>query len=860
MKKFLPIFLILPIFLSFNAFGQTAAIGDYSDFPGQQIVVPVVVTDFYNVGGITLFIDFDPDVLDYISFNNPSGLPNLLVNAFNPGGGRYTVGITLSTTDPINIAAGTLLELVFFYNGGETGLDFFEGLGGCEIVTIDDQQLSVTYGNGSITQLSSAIVNIPDQLNMSPGNLSVPIEVDFSEVNLGVGSFTFEIVFDEANLTYQSITPVGISSGFLINTLSGPNRLAIQWVNPDFPSGGSNLNGTMLTINFDYLGGNTSLEFLNTNCIMSDNEAESVSVYYSDGLITQDLSEAIVISLPHIEANPGTTVNLPLSGTNLENIGSFEFHIAFNATALDFVGLDNIHNSLSEDDFILNEIGGVVLISWINFSNPITLADATLFDLVFNFSGGDSQFIFDRQQSELADASTTEPQNAFYQDGSIAEIIAFDGVITIPHALATPGAQAIVPVYATGLNNLGAINLAIEYNPTVLTTPGVINVNPLLLNNGSFSANYAFGVLYFEWVVNPELLNNGPDIPEGAELFEMQFNFPGGTSALEFNTAECEISQADIDISPIIVSYINGSVIGGIVSLELSTITANPSQIALGETSDITVQLKDPLGDNLTASGGTVLLSTTAGTLSAVTDNNNGTYSATLTGSGPGVATITGTLNAAPFTDTEEVVIMEEFFTVRVFLEGLYKGGRIMRRAQQLVENQLVDRFTPPVAEQITVQFHVPGSYGVTFYSVTNVNLNEDGYAEVSLPSGMPLNAPYYLTIRTRNHLETVSATTINPITVSEYDFTTAANKAYGSKQKFIENYEGQDIFVTFAGDTDQNGLININDAGPINAGIILGTRGYLTEDVNGDGILNINDAGPVNANISNGITSVIPN
>jgi len=89
-----------------------------------------------------------------------------------------------------------------------------------------------------------------------------------------------------------------------------------------------------------------------------------------------------------------------------------------------------------------------------------------------------------------------------------------------------------------------------------------------------------------------------------------------------------------------------------------STIAANPTSITANgtATSAITVQLKDSVGNNLTSSGGTVALSTTAGTLSAVSDNNNGTYTATLTApTTTGTATLSGTLDGTPLSNTTTV-------------------------------------------------------------------------------------------------------------------------------------------------------------------------------------------------------------
>src|SRR5205823_456626 len=59
----------------------------------------------------------------------------------------------------------------------------------------------------------------------------------------------------------------------------------------------------------------------------------------------------------------------------------------------------------------------------------------------------------------------------------------------------------------------------------------------------------------------------------------------------------------------------------------------------------ITVQARDQNNNNLTTGGATVLMSKSGGgTLSSVTDNGNGTYTATLTSLSTGSATVTATL------------------------------------------------------------------------------------------------------------------------------------------------------------------------------------------------------------------------
>ena len=84
-----------------------------------------------------------------------------------------------------------------------------------------------------------------------------------------------------------------------------------------------------------------------------------------------------------------------------------------------------------------------------------------------------------------------------------------------------------------------------------------------------------------------------------------------------------------------------------------STISANPTSIQANgtTTSTITIQLKDSSNNNLTTTGGTVAVTTTAGTLGTVVDNNNGTYTVTLTSAvTAGTATLGFSINGTTAT------------------------------------------------------------------------------------------------------------------------------------------------------------------------------------------------------------------
>ncbi len=102
-------------------------------------------------------------------------------------------------------------------------------------------------------------------------------------------------------------------------------------------------------------------------------------------------------------------------------------------------------------------------------------------------------------------------------------------------------------------------------------------------------------------------------------------------------------------------------VTAGAASETTSLITANPTVVLNdgSSTSTITVTLKDEFGNLLTSGGDAVALSitpTALGSLGGVTDNSDGTYSATLTSSTTlGTDNITGTVNAITIVDDVDV-------------------------------------------------------------------------------------------------------------------------------------------------------------------------------------------------------------
>ncbi len=147
---------------------------------------------------------------------------------------------------------------------------------------------------------------------------------------------------------------------------------------------------------------------------------------------------------------------------------------------------------------------------------------------------------------------------------------------------------------------------------------------------------------------------------------------------------------------PIVITATNGIspdatqpftlTIGQAPSLANSFVTVSPGSVQAGNTSTITLQGVDVYGNDLTVGGLSVAFALGSGggqgTLSAVTDRGNGTYTATFTGTMAGSNTITATIGGQPVTSTAPSITVTpgpiepvQFGRVSTLLPSVQLGG-----------------------------------------------------------------------------------------------------------------------------------------------------------------------------------------
>ncbi len=183
-----------------------------------------------------------------------------------------------------------------------------------------------------------------------------------------------------------------------------------------------------------------------------------------------------------------------------------------------------------------------------------------------------------------------------------------------------------------------------------------------------------------------------------------------------------------------------------------------------------------------------------------------------------------------------------------LYLEGFYAGGYLMRPALYNQGRSL----DLTIADTITIELH-PALSPLFVEAHVKTLLHTNGNADCKIPVAY---GNYYVVIKHRNNVETWSA---NPIaftgTFAGYDFSYAANTAYGNNQVEVE----PGIFALHSGDINQDENVDLLDASLLETDINNFQFGYFATDINGDGNVDLLDAPIVESNINGFVFSSHP-
>ena len=185
---------------------------------------------------------------------------------------------------------------------------------------------------------------------------------------------------------------------------------------------------------------------------------------------------------------------------------------------------------------------------------------------------------------------------------------------------------------------------------------------------------------------------------------------------------------------------------------------------------------------------------------------------------------------------------------LKLFFQGYFAGSSLMNPVM-LNQGESLDAL---ITDSITVELRDAVSpYGL-LESQRGI-LHTDGNSTITFSN---IASPCYIVITHRNGLQTWSANPIQFTTPTiTYDFTIAANKAYGDNQLEIE----PGVWAIYTGDLNYDENIDLLDATEIEMDIQNFVFGYYSTDLNGDGNVDLLDLPIMELNIGNFIFSYHP-
>jgi len=188
---------------------------------------------------------------------------------------------------------------------------------------------------------------------------------------------------------------------------------------------------------------------------------------------------------------------------------------------------------------------------------------------------------------------------------------------------------------------------------------------------------------------------------------------------------------------------------------------------------------------------------------------------------------------------------------VKCYVEGYYISNGIM--ASALTQSGIISPLE--YTDTISVALHTP-AIGFPLSASCKAILHNDGTTICEFPMS-ELGSSRYIVIKHRNSIETWSALPVTIANVTNYDFSTAASKAFGSNQKGLLGNGTKWGF--YAGDVssssdEKDGYVDFFDLNNIYNLNIVSAYGYQASDLTGDGYVEFFD---LNLVYNNSITSV---
>ncbi len=179
---------------------------------------------------------------------------------------------------------------------------------------------------------------------------------------------------------------------------------------------------------------------------------------------------------------------------------------------------------------------------------------------------------------------------------------------------------------------------------------------------------------------------------------------------------------------------------------------------------------------------------------------------------------------------------------LKFFIQGYYIGGGEMT---PVLNNQaaIAGNTYPNITDvdTVNIELHDPSFPNALIDCATGI-VDIYGNCSVTFPSFV-IGQSYYVSICNRNILQTTTANPVAFSSVTTYNFTTAANKAFGSAMIDVGTPLGESpTWAFYIGDLNHNCLLDGIDMNLLIDDLVNGAYGSFASDLNGDGFVDASD------------------
>jgi hypothetical protein len=339
-----------------------------------------------------------------------------------------------------------------------------------------------------------------------------------------------------------------------------------------------------------------------------------------------------------------------------------------------------------------------------------------------------------------------------------------------------------------------------------------------------------------------------------------------------FPSYQWQVNGSNVGTSSTAYSYIpaNNNTVKCVLTSNVTCATGSP---ATSNTVTMTVNTVVAAGVSIGASANPVLAGTSV-TFTATPTNGGSTPSYQWKVNGVNVGTNSTTYSYTPVNNDAVTCVMTSNATcitgnpatsgtvimtvnpstisvsLTLFLEGLYAGNGTMNPAK----DNSGAHWGASVADKINVELHSSSSYASIPYTASNVSLSTNGMVSFVVPG--TYNGSYYITIKNRNSIETVSAIPVSFASGNvNYNFSDMATKAFGSNLRHAPDGS----FLIYCGDINQDGYIDTVDMGILDGAVSSVSSGFIPSDLNGDSVTDSEDLLLLDNNSALFITRKLP-